>query len=129
MSSIFTYSNVLIEYPFSLLQTFDFLRHESRIDCLCSGSDCSNTSPWRFRGRRRTVATVGHRLPLDGTKAGTSVAGNNTSVSVDYPDDDVPQSASKPGFSAFAALGTTDGPAEEEEEDFGGLMVCLSLFM
>ena len=57
--------------------------------------------------------------------AGTSVAGNNLAA-VDGDDDDVPQPKGKAGFSAFAALGIEEAAPEEEEEDFGGLMVCLS---
>lgn len=55
-------------------------------------------------------------------KAGTSVAGNNLASQADASDDDQAQAGSK-GFSTFAALGVEDAGAEEEE-DFGGLMVC-----
>ena len=64
-------------------------------------------------------------------KAGTSVAGNNAAAPVDagdVSDDDFkPKGKAKPAFSAFAALGLEEPPAdEEEEEDFGGLMVRIS---
>ena len=55
-------------------------------------------------------------------KAGTSVAGNNA----DQLDDEGTQPVKAPGLSAFAALAEGDGPADEEQEDYGGLMVCLS---
>ena len=54
--------------------------------------------------------------------AGTSVAGNNLATEAADEDDFAPPAKSKPGFSAFAALGIEEPPAEEEE-DFGGLMV------
>lgn len=64
-------------------------------------------------------------------QAGESVANNNvspTNGAGDESDGDVPiHGTSKGGFSGFAALGTDDGGAAEEEEDFGGLMVCLAL--
>ena len=61
-------------------------------------------------------------------KAGTSVAGNNAVSPVDSgdaSDDDKPKGKAKGNFSAFAALGMEDSaPQDEEDEDFGGLMVC-----
>lgn len=62
-------------------------------------------------------------------KAGTSVANNNTTPppeAAEGPDDDF-KPAKKSGFSAFAELGVDDGDAAAEEEDFGGLMVCLQI--
>lgn len=57
--------------------------------------------------------------------AGTSVAGNNVAAPADDDaGDDAPPTKSKAGFSAFAALGLEEPAAEEEEEDYGGLMVC-----
>lgn len=54
--------------------------------------------------------------------AGTSVAGNNLATNAEDAEDDyVPPK--KAGFSAFAALGIEEPAEEEEEEDFGGLMV------
>lgn len=64
--------------------------------------------------------------PLIREDAGTSVAGNNYATNEDDGDDYAPQTKSKPGFSAFAALGLEEPAAEEEEEDFGGLMVRIS---
>ncbi len=62
-------------------------------------------------------------------KAGTSVANNNVNTVAaggDASDDGLPAPKGKPGFSAFAAIGIDDGGgADEEEEDFGGLMVCV----
>lgn len=57
-------------------------------------------------------------------KAGTSVAGNNAESLADAGagDDDF-KPKGKSAISAFAALGLEDPPAEEEDEDFGGLMV------
>lgn len=55
--------------------------------------------------------------------AGTSVAGNNVAAA-DGDDEDAPQQKGKASFSAFAALGIEEAAPEEEEEDFGGLMVC-----
>ncbi|CDO74198.1 hypothetical protein BN946_scf185043.g250 [Trametes cinnabarina] len=59
--------------------------------------------------------------------AGTSIAGNNVASPVDAgdaSDDDIALKAkAKPSFSAFAALGLDEAPADEEEDqDFGGLM-------
>ena len=54
--------------------------------------------------------------------AGTSVAGNNLAIPQDDSEDDVPSGKKGGGFSAFAALGIED-TAQDEEEDFGGLMV------
>ncbi|EIW62251.1 translation initiation factor eIF5B [Trametes versicolor FP-101664 SS1] len=56
-------------------------------------------------------------------KAGTSVAGNNADSLADAGagDDDF-KPKGKSAISAFAALGLEDPPAEEEDEDFGGLM-------
>lgn len=55
-------------------------------------------------------------------KAGESVANNNV---LNGADDEVEDAPDKPKVSAFAALGVEDTGAEpEEEEDFGGLMVC-----
>lgn len=56
--------------------------------------------------------------------AGTPVSGNNSAISANGGDasdeDSKPKKAS--GFSSFAALGTEDVP-QDDEEDFGGLMV------
>ena len=60
--------------------------------------------------------------------AGTSVAGNNVATA-DGDDDYVPQQKGKAGFSAFAALGIEEAAPEEEDEDFGGLMVTYHTFM
>ena len=54
--------------------------------------------------------------------AGTSVAGNNLAIPQDDSEDDAPSGKKGGGFSAFAALGIED-TAQDEEEDFGGLMV------
>ena len=61
-------------------------------------------------------------------KAGTSVANNNLSAAGDVSEDEIshPKGKGLGGFSAFAAI--DDGVAEEEEEDFGGLMVCVLSF-
>lgn len=57
--------------------------------------------------------------------AGTSVAGNNfsTANAEDAEDDYAPKKNGKAGASAFAALGIEEAAPEEDEEDFGGLMV------
>lgn len=55
------------------------------------------------------------------------MANNNAGLAVsgDASDDEPFRPKGKGGFSAFAAVGIDDGGvAEEEEEDFGGLMVC-----
>lgn len=55
--------------------------------------------------------------------AGTSVAGNNAVASGDASEDDTPKEKEKPGFSAFASLAPEDTIANDDDEDFGGLMV------
>ncbi|OSD01712.1 hypothetical protein PYCCODRAFT_1452538 [Trametes coccinea BRFM310] len=59
--------------------------------------------------------------------AGTSIAGNNVAspaAAGDASDEDfAPKGKSKPTFSAFAALGLEEPPADEDEDqDYGGLM-------
>ena len=63
-------------------------------------------------------------------KAGTSVAGNNV-VSVDeQSEDDQSKTRSQGGFSAFADLGVEGvGAEDEDDEDFGGLMVRKVLYL
>lgn len=60
--------------------------------------------------------------------AGESVAGNKIDLAngAGHSDDD-PQPASKGSLSAFAALAAEggEGKVEDEEEDFGGLMVSI----
>jgi hypothetical protein len=57
-------------------------------------------------------------------QVGQSVGGNNLGAA-DGAEDDVPGSNTKPAFSAaaFGMEDTMDGGGEEE--DFGGLMVCV----
>jgi hypothetical protein len=53
--------------------------------------------------------------------AGTSVAGNNLTTEVEENDAYLPHSKDKGGFTAL----TSEEPVvEDEDEDFGGLMVC-----
>lgn len=56
-------------------------------------------------------------------QAGTSVAGNNVEAHDDRSEDDLPRRKGAIGFSAFAALAPEDNEANEDQEDFGGLMV------
>jgi hypothetical protein len=61
-------------------------------------------------------------------KAGTSVSGNNILGSGDTSDAEDVITKPKAGFSSFVSLGLMENSgaadqAEEEEEDFGGLMV------
>lgn len=57
------------------------------------------------------------------------MAGNDLPPTGEGSDSGYGPSTSRPSaFSSFATLGTGDGPEQiDEEEDFGGLMVCFHI--
>jgi hypothetical protein len=72
-----------------------------------------------------TITSHAHRREKVETSAAT--AGNNLAHTNDTSNGESQLRAPQQGaFSSLATLGMTDGPEQVDEEDFGGLMVCIT---